>query len=64
MQEQMTSQTTPNHSKIIKDNGYHQIKVTKLQIRNFKRHHQKRQTRYRKEGYRVQQQTLKVLQQK
>ena len=47
-----------------KDNGYHQIKVTKLQIHNFQRHHQKRQTRYRKEGYRVQQQTLKILQQK
>ena len=40
------------------------MKVTKLQIHNFQRRHEKIQTRYRKEGYRVQQKTLKILQQK
>ena len=46
--------------RLYKDNEYHQIKVAKLQIRNFQRHNQKRKTRYREESYRVQQQILKI----
>ena len=40
-----TTNNTRSFENYKKDNGYHQIKVTKLQIRTFQRCHEKRQTR-------------------